>query len=186
MASIDRTAYPRFTRAVSARERREVHLREKCFYRMLYETVARAEEILPLNIEDLDFAGRRALVKAKGAQSKARRRGQAREDFVLEPVYWDAGTARLLKNRTRGPVFVTHRCPGPGTGWDLHEFRHSGLTHLGEQGASLLMLMAKSRPPNSPACSHPATHAEAAARDRVCRPVDPDHPDRHGTTEPWS
>lgn len=34
---------------------------------------------------------------------------------------------------------------GPGTGWDLHEWRHSGLTHLGEQGASLLMLMAKSR-----------------------------------------
>ncbi len=83
--------------------------------------------------------------------------------------------------RTRGPVFVTHRrpgpgkavsprdvCPdtglarlsygqaralldehtavrGPGTGWDLHEYRHSALTHLGEQGASLLMLMAKSR-----------------------------------------
>jgi integrase/recombinase XerC len=33
----------------------------------------------------------------------------------------------------------------PGTGWDLHEWRHSGLTHLGEAGASLLMLMAKSR-----------------------------------------
>jgi len=100
-------------------------------------------------------------------------------------VYWDAGTARLLprllKGRTRGPVFVTARragpgkvighrdvCPdtgaarlsygqaralldihtatqGPGTGWDLHEYRHSALTHLGEAGASLLMLMAKSR-----------------------------------------
>lgn len=104
---------------------------------------------------------------------------------MLETVFWDAGTARLLprllKGRTRGPVFVTHRrpgpgkmlsardvCPdtglarlsygqaralldqhtahaGPGTGWDLHEYRHSGLTHLGEQGASELMLMAKSR-----------------------------------------
>ncbi|MEV0151954.1 MULTISPECIES: hypothetical protein [unclassified Nonomuraea] len=105
----------------------------------------------------------------------------------LETVYWDAGTARLLprllKGRTRGPVFLTHRrpgpgpgkvvsprdlCPdtglarlsygqaralldqhtalnGPGTGWDLHEFRHSALTHLGEAGASLLMLMARSR-----------------------------------------
>ncbi|WP_280202836.1 hypothetical protein [Nocardia cyriacigeorgica] len=33
-------------------------------------------------------------------------------------VYWDAGTARLLprliRDRTRGPVFVTHRRPGPG------------------------------------------------------------------------
>lgn len=165
--------------------RREVALREKTLYRMLYETAARAEEILDLNIENLDLAGRRAPVKAKGARAKSRRRGQAREDVVLETVYWDAGTARLLprllKGRTRGPVFVTHRrpgpgkvlsprdvCPdteltrlsygqaralldahtalrGPGTGWDLHEFRHSALTHLGEQGASLLLLMAKSR-----------------------------------------
>ncbi|SDN73686.1 tyrosine-type recombinase/integrase [Streptomyces wuyuanensis] len=165
--------------------RREVHLREKTLWRMLYETAGRSEEILGVNIEDLDFAGRRCPVKAKGAKSKSRRRGQAREDFVLETVYWDAGTARLLprllKGRTRGPVFVTHRrpgpgkvvsprdvCPdtgfarlsygqaralldehtavrGPGTGWDLHEYRHSSLTHLGEAGASLLMLMAKSR-----------------------------------------
>ncbi|NEA59644.1 site-specific integrase [Streptomyces sp. SID13666] len=166
-------------------DRREVHLREKTLWRMLYETAGRAEEILGVNIEDLDLAGRRCQVKAKGARTKARRRGQVREDYVLETVYWDAGTARLLprllKGRTRGPVFVTHRrpgpgkvvsrrdvCPdtglarlsygqaralldehtalrGPGTGWDLHEYRHSSLTHLGEQGASLLMLMAKSR-----------------------------------------
>lgn len=69
-------------------------------------------------MQDLDFAGRRCQVKAKGARTKARRRGQAREDFVLETVYWDAGTARLLprllKGRTRGPVFVAHRRPGPG------------------------------------------------------------------------
>jgi hypothetical protein len=95
----------------------------------------------------------------------------------------DAGTARplprLIKGRTCGPAFITHRRPGPGkavadrdicpdtglarlsygrvlldaatavdgprTGWDLHEIRHSGLTHLGEAGASLLELMAKSR-----------------------------------------
>lgn len=30
-------------------------------------------------------------------------------------------------------------------GWNLPELRHSGLTHLGESGASLLELMAKSR-----------------------------------------
>ncbi len=66
-----------------------------------------------MNVEDLDFAGRRCPVKAKGARSKARRRGQAREDYVLETVYWDADTARLmsrlLKGRTRGPVFVTRK-----------------------------------------------------------------------------
>lgn len=33
----------------------------------------------------------------------------------------------------------------PGTGWGLLEWRHSGPTHLGEGGASLLMLMTKSR-----------------------------------------
>ncbi|GGW72573.1 hypothetical protein GCM10010381_66630 [Streptomyces xantholiticus] len=97
---------------------REVHLRERTLWRMLYETAGRAEEILGVNIEEVDFAGRRCLVKAKGARTKGRRRGQAREDYVLETVYWDAGTARLLprllKGRTRGPVFVTHRRPGPG------------------------------------------------------------------------
>jgi hypothetical protein len=43
------------------------------------------------------------------------------------------------------PAGRAHRPSGPGTGWDLHEYRHSSLTHLGEQGASLWMLMAKSR-----------------------------------------
>lgn len=62
----------------------------------------------------MDLAGRRCPVKAKGAQPKVRRCGVAREDYVLETVYWDAGTARLLKGRTCGPVFVTHRRPGLG------------------------------------------------------------------------
>jgi integrase len=97
--------------------RREVHLREKTLWRMLYETCARAEEILGINIEELDLAGRRAPVKAKGAAVR-RGGGRAREDFVLETIYWDAGTARLLprllRGRTRGPVFVTRRRPGPG------------------------------------------------------------------------
>ncbi|GAA4973907.1 site-specific integrase [Yinghuangia aomiensis] len=165
--------------------RREVGLREKTLYRMLYETAARAEEVLALNVEDLDLAQRRAPVKAKGAATR-RRGSAAREDAVREWVYWDAGTARLLprllKGRARGPVFTTHRrpapgkvlgprdvCPdtgtarlsygqaralldrhsalaGPGTGWDLHEFRHSALTQLGSTpGVNLLLLMAKSR-----------------------------------------
>ncbi|WP_280183073.1 hypothetical protein [Nocardia cyriacigeorgica] len=115
----------------------------------------------------------------------AAHRGATHHEHVLDNVYWDAGTARLLprliRDRTRGPVFVTHRrpgpgkyladrdvCPdtglarlsydqardlldaataidGPGTGWDLHQLRHSGLTHLGESGASLLELTANSR-----------------------------------------
>jgi integrase len=165
--------------------RRDTHIREKTLWRMLYETCARAEKLLQINIEDLDLPGRCAPVKSEGAKPRTRRRGATHHEHVLETVYWDAGTARLLsrllKDRTRGPVFVTHRrpgpgkylddrdaCPdtglarlsydqardlldaatatdGPGTGWDLHQLRHSALTHLGESGASLLELMAKSR-----------------------------------------
>ncbi|MFH5227598.1 tyrosine-type recombinase/integrase [Antrihabitans spumae] len=167
--------------------RRDIDLREKTLWRMLYETCARTDELLQINIEELDSAGRCAPVKAKGAKPRTRRRGATHAEHQLELVYWDAGTARLLPRlitgRTRGPLFLTHRrpgpgtavtdrdiCPdtglarlsygqaralldnatatathGPGTGWDLHEIRHSSLTHLGEAGASLLELMAKSR-----------------------------------------
>lgn len=99
--------------------RREIHLREKTLWRMLYETCARTEELLGLNVEDLDLAGRTAAVKSKGAKPRTRRRGATHHEHVLENVYWDAGTARLLprliRDRTRGPVFVTHRRPGPAS-----------------------------------------------------------------------
>lgn len=57
----------------------------------------------------------------------------------------DTGLARLSYGQARALLDEHTAVRGPGTGWDLHEYRHSGLTHLGEQGASLLMLMAKSR-----------------------------------------
>ncbi|MFC7428771.1 hypothetical protein [Nocardia tengchongensis] len=98
--------------------RREVRIREKTLWRMLCETCARAEELLQVNIEDLDLAGRCCPVKFTGATLCTRRRGAAHHEHVLETVYWDAGTARLLprliKDRSVGPLFVTHRCAGPG------------------------------------------------------------------------
>jgi hypothetical protein len=57
----------------------------------------------------------------------------------------DTGLARLSYDQARALLDEHTAVRGPGTGWDLHEYRHSALTHLGEQGASLLMLMAKSR-----------------------------------------
>ena len=143
--------------------RREIHLREKTLWRMLYETAARAGEILALNVEDLDLARKRAVITGKGGHK--------------EHVFWASGAARLLSRylagRRRGPVFLTHRQPNvipargdecPHTrrgrlsyersstifkkttgGQTLHQLRHSSLTHLGEAGASTILLQAKSR-----------------------------------------
>lgn len=151
--------------------RRDIPLREKTLWRMLYETAARASEILALNIEDLDLDARRARVRSKSG--------------AIEYVHWASGTAhllpRLIRGRTRGQVFLSHRRPGPirrpaardlcpdtgrarlgydrarillgqhtspgagRPGWDLHQLRHSAATHLGEQQVGLGLLMAKTR-----------------------------------------
>jgi len=60
-------------------------------------------------------------------------------------VCQDTGLARLSYGQARTLLDQHTALAGPGTGWDLPEYRHSGLTHLGEQGASELMLMARSR-----------------------------------------
>jgi integrase len=82
---------------------RDIPLREKTLWRMLYETAARAGEILALNIEDLDLDGRRAPVRSKGG--------------TTDWVYRGTGTAhllpRLIRGRTSGPLFLSDRRPGP-------------------------------------------------------------------------
>jgi len=88
--------------------RRDIPLREKTLWRMLYETAARASEILALNVEDLDLEQRRAPIRSKGGDT--------------EFVYWDTGTAHLLPRllrlpdgtpRTSGPLFLASRGPVP-------------------------------------------------------------------------
>lgn len=144
--------------------RTDVSLRDKTLWRLLYETAARAEEILGLDVADLDLANKRAVVTGKGGGR--------------EVVHWQTGAARLLprlmERRHAGPVFLTHRkpsnrnapasvdlCPVTGrarlsyrraaeaftdaTGYTLHQLRHSALTHLAEEGVDSLMLAAKSR-----------------------------------------
>jgi integrase len=149
-------------------------LRERVLWRLIYETAARAEEILTLNIEDLDTEFKRARVVSKGG--------------AIEYVTWATGTARLLprliKDRTSGPVFLADRkAPTSGArvpaaadldpvsgkgrlsysraeylfkqaskkldphsqGWTLHQLRHSALTHLAEQGRTAPELQSKSR-----------------------------------------
>ncbi len=67
--------------------------------------------------------------------------GLVRDDHAA-----DTGLVRLSYGQAR-MLLDEHTALGgtSGTGWDLHEWRHPGLTHPGEAGASLLMLMAKSR-----------------------------------------
>ncbi len=150
--------------------RRDVPLREKTLWRMLYETAARASEVLALDVEDLDLEQRRAPIRSKGGDT--------------EFVYWDTGTAHLLPrllrlpdgtSRDRGPLFLSARRPVPARrpaprdvcpytgrgrlaydrarilfkkhtgGLDLHQLRHSAATHLGDQRVPLQLIMAKTR-----------------------------------------
>ena len=57
--------------------RRDLPLREKTLWRMLYETAARANEILALDVEPLDLDNRRAPIRSKGGELEwvGRRRG---------------------------------------------------------------------------------------------------------------
>jgi integrase len=141
--------------------REDISLRERTFWRMLYETAARSAEVPALNVEDLDLPNRRAKVRRKGG--------------TIDVIVWQTGTARLLprllKGRKSGPVFVTERKARvqlPATdlapsgrarlsyqqaaalffeasgGATLHQLRHSALTHDAEKGTGSPMLMARS------------------------------------------
>jgi integrase len=86
---------------VAALWRLDVPLRDKTLWRLLYETAARAEEILGLDVGDLELPGKRARVIAKGG--------------MTEWVHWQTGAAlllpRLLAGRRCGPVFLASRKP---------------------------------------------------------------------------
>ena len=145
--------------------RDDVAVREKALWRLLYETAARAQEALSLNVEDIDLDHKRARVRSKGGDT--------------EWLHLPAGSARLLPRliaaRPAGPLFLADRraapartpaaadlCPSTGRarlsyrraeelfcaasgGWTLHQLRYSALTHLAEGNVGLALLMAKSR-----------------------------------------
>lgn len=70
---------------------------------LLYESTARAEEVLLLNVAELNTANRRAVVTRKGG--------------ARDVIVWQTGTARLLPRllagRKTGPVFLTDRKARP-------------------------------------------------------------------------
>jgi len=143
-------------------DRDDLGLRERVLWRLLYETAARAAEVLALDVTDLDLRNRCA---------KVRRKGNA-----VDVIVWQTATARLLprllRGRTAGPVFVTDRRarvqlppadldPATGRarlsyrraaeqfsqatgGATLHQLRHSALTHAAESGANTATLLAYS------------------------------------------
>ncbi len=128
---------------------------------MLYETAARASEVLALDVDELDLRNRCA---------KVRRKGNA-----VDVIVWRTGTARLLprllKGRTAGPCSSPTGAPAsrsrrdldPGSGRarlsyrraaelftattggaTLHQLRHSALTHAAEDSANTSTLLSYS------------------------------------------
>lgn len=69
-------------------------LRDRVLWTLLYESAARAEKALSLDVADLDAVNRRAVVVRKGG--------------ARDVIVWQTGTARLLPRllagRRRGPV----------------------------------------------------------------------------------
>lgn len=90
---------------IAALWRLDVALREKTFWKMLYESAARADEVLCLNVEDLYPQEKRGKITAKGG--------------ATEWIHWQSGTAqllpRLIARLTLGPLFLTDRKAPAGT-----------------------------------------------------------------------
>jgi len=112
---------------------------------MLYESAARAEEILTVDIGDLDLDDKWVRIRAKGG--------------AIEYVYWQTATARLLPRlidgRGAAPLFLADRQPAPAP-------RPATRRHLpGHRAGSALLpargvLVQAGRPPRSRPRADPA------------------------------
>ena len=107
---------PAIDRALS---QRDVPLREKTLWRMLYETAARASEVLALNIDDLDLDARRAPIRSKGGDTEwdllgLRHRAPAAPPHPRPPGR--AGVPVRAPPRSRPPPSSPGPVPGDRTG----------------------------------------------------------------------
>jgi integrase len=100
---VDRTKAVPYAQLDRLWRRDDVAVREKALWRLLYETAARAQEVLSLNVEDVDLDNKRARVRSTGGD--------------IEWLHLQAGSARLLPRliagRARGPLFLADRRPAP-------------------------------------------------------------------------
>ncbi len=131
-------------------------LRERLLWRMLYETAARAQELLLLDVEDLDLAKKRAVVIGKGGNA--------------EPIGWETATpgcsratcrvggrARCSWRPSPRPRLANRRAPTRTRGPAADAFRTAG-----RRSSSV-------RPPVGGRCTSCAT----AASPTWPRPVSP-------------
>ena len=142
--------------------RRDLPLRDKTLYRMLYETVARAAEILARDVQDLDLQNRRVPLTSKGGDA--------------EWVYRDAGTARLLPRllrlpdghpdglvRTRGPSSSPTANPSSTLARAQNICPHTGRPRLGYDRVRVLMEQHIGLDPHQLPTRHPPRRGEGAA-----------------------
>jgi integrase len=88
--------------------RRDVPLGDKTLWRLLYETAARAGEALSLNVEDLDLANRRAVIRGK--------KRRARLPALADRHRPSAVAADRRQDVGAGVLDRSAREPGPRTG----------------------------------------------------------------------
>ena len=129
-----------------------IPLRERALWRLLYETAARISEILRLDVEELDQAGKRARVIRKGSAVNVvtwRTRGAAVLAEYLDgrthgPLFLTEDGERRLSYRQAEILFARHTQALAGGPYTLHQLRHSALHQASSEGASTAQLLAYS------------------------------------------
>lgn len=141
--------------------RTDIPVRDRALWRLLYDSAARPGEVLSLDVEDLDLAHRNAQTRPANGSPGRRLHFQTEAARLLHAV---------VAGREHGPVFVSDRGAGPRrrqptaggpaapglsrlshpqaeatfrrySGWTLQQLRHTRLTHLGQAGCGVGVLL---------------------------------------------
>ncbi len=139
---VDEVAEGKLERAEAARDR--------VIFEMLYGCGLRISELVGLNLEDFDFAGRWVLVRGKGKKERqtpfGSKAADALERYLAGRKAAKAGERALLLNArggrltdrgARGIVKMYVRALSEDPTLHPHSFRHAFATHLLSDGADL-------------------------------------------------